>query len=166
MNDRIVTKIETAPLSIQEAIQTVQAPQFGALDVFIGTVRATNLGRDVVHVHYDLFEPLVLKTLRTISAEVANQIQDPLAIYVSHFKGELLVGEISVIIAVGAPHRREAFLACRSILEALKMQAPIWKQEKYTNGCSEWVQGHALCQSAHAATPLSCNDLNPEHVHA
>ncbi|MCX7117822.1 MAG: molybdenum cofactor biosynthesis protein MoaE [Legionellales bacterium] len=146
MNDLIITRVYETPLSISEAVHAVQDPKFGALDLFVGSVRSMNLGRSVMSVHYDLFEPLTLQIFQSICQETGTQYHDPLAIYLAHFKGKLPVGGLSVIIAVGAPHRHEAFCACRDILETLKKRAPIWKQEHYTDGCSEWVQGHALCQ--------------------
>lgn len=142
----IKTLVSEQPLSIEEAMEWIQSPANGALELFIGTVRATNLGRDVVSVHYDLFVPLAEQTFQTLCYEVQAQHADPLTLYLAHFKGPLPVGGVSVIIAVGSPHREEAFSACRALIESLKERAPIWKQEHYTNGMSEWVKGHALCQ--------------------
>ena len=67
-------------------------------------------------------------------------------IFVEHAARYLLVGELSIIIAVSTPHRDEAFLMCRYIIEQIKHRSPIWKQEHYIDGMSQWVQGHSLCQ--------------------
>ncbi len=64
-------------------------------------------------------------------------------------EGKLEIGGISVIIAVGSPHRDESFQACRYLIEQLKIRAPIWKQEHYVDGVSEWVKGHTLCGHHH-----------------
>lgn len=146
MKNKIITQIKTMPLSIEEAVLAVQDVKFGALDLFVGTVRATNFNRAVTKVCYDLFDPLTLKILQDICQEAANNTSDPASIYVAHFKGELPVLGVSIIIAVATPHRREAFSICRAILEDIKTRAPIWKQEYYIDGHTEWVQGHALCQ--------------------
>lgn len=148
MKNKIITQINTTPLSTEEAVLAVQDARFGALDLFVGTVRATNFNREVTKVCYDLFDPLALKILQEICEEAANTINYPVAIYVAHFKGELLVQGVSIIIAVATPHRKEAFSICRAILENIKNRAPIWKQEFYIDGNTEWVQGHALCQSS------------------
>lgn len=75
--------------------------------------------------------------------------------YVAHYKGELPVGGISVIIAVSAPHRAETFEACRYVIEELKLRAPVWKQEHYTDGKSDWLPGHSLKEDA-AADSICC----------
>lgn len=146
---RILIALSEKPLSIEAALQWVQRSENGATSLFIGTVRATNLGRDVQQVHYSLFAPLAKLTLQSICEDVANTFDCPLSLYISHFHGMLPVGGTSVVIAAGAPHRAEAFSASRALLESLKKRAPIWKQEHYTDGLSEWVKGHALCQHNH-----------------
>jgi molybdopterin synthase catalytic subunit len=133
-------------LSVTDALDFVQADNHGALDLFIGTVRNHNLGREVVAVDYDVFIPLAISVLEHICQQACDTFDPSLKIYVSHYKGRLLIGGKSVIIAVSSPHRSESFLACRYILEEIKVRAPIWKQEFYVDGCSEWVKGHALCQ--------------------
>jgi len=60
--------------------------------------------------------------------------------------GTLQVGELAVVVAAGTPHRDEAFSACRMAIEAVKHTAPIWKQEHYEDGKSEWSEGCSLCQ--------------------
>ena len=155
MKSNICSFISEETLSIEKAIDWVASPENGAIDLFVGAVRSINLGRQVLSVHYDLFVPLADQVFLTICKEIQAKHSDPLIIYMAHFKGQLPVGGVSVVIAVGSPHREEAFLACRDILEQLKERAPIWKQEHYTDGVSEWVQGHALCQhssKAHASS--------------
>ena len=126
----------------------------GATDMFLGHVRSRNLGRDVTGVSYDVFEPLALETFRQIAEKAQQIFGESLKIYISHFKGHLPVGGVSIAIAVSSPHRDEAFKACRAIIEAVKHEAPIWKQEHYTDGKSEWVKGHALCQHSHSHSEI------------
>ena len=66
----------------------------------------------------------------------------------SHYKGQLDVGGMSVIIAVSSVHRAESFDACRYLIEELKKRAPVWKQEHYQHGSSEWLPGHSLRSQA------------------
>lgn len=145
MAGKITVSITDQPLSIQDAHDCVADPGHGAIDSFVGMVRDSNLGRDVAGVSYDVFEALAEKTIYGICEKVCAEYQGKINIYLAHFKGRLDVGGISVIIAVSTPHRAESFAACRTLIEELKHQAPIWKQEHYTDGDSEWVRGHALC---------------------
>jgi len=119
---------------------------FGALDLFIGKVREFNQNRDVVGVEYEIFAPLAQKTLEELCAKVRTSVDKNLDVIIVHRFGYLKVGEISILICVGSKHRNEAFVACRELIEQIKHHVPIWKQEHYIDGKSEWVKGHALCQ--------------------
>ena len=120
--------------------------KFGALDMFIGKVRDFNQNRDVVGVEYEIFKPLAKKTLEELCSEVRAKFAEDIDIIIVHRFGFLNVGEISILICVGSKHRNEAFVACRELIEQIKHHVPIWKQEHYIDGKSEWVKGHALCQ--------------------
>ena len=146
MSGRIHVSISEKPIDIAAAHAFVADPAHGAVNSFIGAVRETNLGKDVVGVSYDVFEPLAVKVLQQLCEKVRDSYAGKINISMTHFKGRLDVGGISIIIAVSTPHRAESFEACRTLIEELKHRAPIWKQEHYTDGDSEWVQGHALCQ--------------------
>ncbi|MCE9508694.1 MAG: molybdenum cofactor biosynthesis protein MoaE [Alphaproteobacteria bacterium] len=146
MPGKIQVSITNQPIDIAAAHAFVADPAHGAVNSFIGAVRQTNLGKDVVGVSYDVFEVLASTVLQQLCEKVAAQYAGKINISLTHFKGRLDVGGISVVIAVSTPHRAESFAACRTLIEELKHQAPIWKQEHYTDGDSEWMQGHALCQ--------------------
>lgn len=148
MSGRIHVEIAKKPLSQDAAHRFVADAKHGAYNSFVGMVRDKNLGRDVLGVSYDVFEPLAIATLQRLCEQVRDEHHHHINIYIAHAKGRLAVGEASVIIAVSTPHRAESFAACRTLIESLKHEAPIWKQEHYTDGDSEWVQGHALCQHA------------------
>ncbi len=120
--------------------------EFGALDLFIGKVRNFNQNRDVMGVHYEAFIPLAQKILEELCVQAKKETNSDLDIIIIHRLGYLNVGEISILIAVGSKHRNEAFVGCRYLIEQIKHQVPIWKQEHYTDGKSEWVKGHVLCQ--------------------
>jgi molybdopterin synthase catalytic subunit len=146
MSGKIHVSITEKPIGISEAYGFVADPAHGAVNSFIGAVRKTNLGKDVVGVSYDVFEPLAIKVLQQLCEKVCESQGRKINISLVHFKGRLDVGGVSVVIVVSTPHRAESFSACRTLIEELKQCAPIWKQEHYTDGDSEWVQGHALCQ--------------------
>lgn len=145
----IYTAISEVPLSIQKAADFVDDAKNGALNMFVGKVRNHNLGKAVNAVSYDVFAPLACNVFQELCAEARSQFGDRIRLYVEHFKGKLEIGGISVIIAAGSPHRDESFKACRYLIEQLKIRAPVWKQEHYVDGDSEWVKGHALCGHHH-----------------
>lgn len=141
--------ISQTPLSVASASTFVDAPENGAMNLFVGRVRNHNLGRAVNAVSYDVFAPLACAVFEELCAEARAQWGERLKCYIEHYKGTLEIGGISVVIAVGSPHRDESFQACRYLIEQLKLRAPIWKQEHYVDGDSEWVKGHALCGHHH-----------------
>lgn len=149
MAGKIQVAVSDKTLDIGAAHDFVADPAHGAVNCFIGAVRDKNMGRNVVGVSYDVFEPLAQNVLQGLCERVRDEYGGKINIHVSHFKGRLDIGGVSVIIAVSTPHRDESFSACRMLIEELKRSAPIWKQEHYTDGDSEWVQGHALCQHDH-----------------
>lgn len=149
MADSIYTGVSEERLSIQKAADFVDAAENGALNMFVGKVRNHNLGKAVNAVSYDVFAPLACNVFQELCAEARRQFGDRLRLYIEHYKGRLEIGGISVVIAVGSPHRDESFKACRYLIEQLKIRAPIWKQEHYVDGDSEWVKGHALCGHHH-----------------
>lgn len=161
MGEKIHAGISSEPLDIAAAYAFVEDPAHGAMASFIGMVRRTNLGKDVLGVSYDVYAPLAIKVLRRLCEKVAQDLGGKINIYMEHFHGRLDVGGVSVVIAVSTPHRSEAFAACRTLIEELKHSAPIWKQEHYAGGDSEWVQGHALCQ--HSQDNIVACDHDHEH---
>jgi molybdopterin synthase catalytic subunit len=134
-----VFKVTAEPLSIDEAYAAVRRPDCGAVALFVGTVRDHRDGEKVSAISYTAFAEMAEKEFARIAAEAAARW--PIgAVYVAHRTGKLAVGEASVVIAVSAPHRAEAFDACRHAIEALKKIAPIWKEEFTATG-KTWVSG-------------------------
>ncbi len=140
--------ISTETLNIQDAYDFVTDPAHGAVDVFIGAVRNHHEGQDVQGIAYDVHEALAEGVLAEICQE-ARQRWGGIKIYISHYKGQLDIGGISLIIAVSSAHRAESFDACRYLIEELKKRAPVWKQEHYEHGPSEWLPGHSLKVGTH-----------------
>lgn len=133
------------PLDVAALTGAVAADGHGAQDVFIGVVRNSHEGRQVVAVTYEAFEPLAKKVLAAIAAEAAAKHGAKVA--AAHRLGRLKVGEASVVIAAGSPHRAEAFAACRQVIEEIKKRLPVWKQEHYVDGDSAWLSGCSLSHS-------------------
>ncbi len=110
----------------------------GAIDIFLGVVRDENDGRAVSGMHYDAYAEMAEQVLNAIAAEAAAMAGVG-KVAVVHRIGELGVGDVSVAIAVSAPHRAEAFEACRYVIEEIKKRLPVWKQERYVTGEQRWL---------------------------
>lgn len=139
--------ITEAVLDPLAALNHCSSDAHGAADLFVGRVRNINDGRNVTAVSYDLHPQLCRSIFGEICAEAMEQWGQDLHVYLVHRLGRLAVGEASVITAVSSGHRDDAFKACRYLIEQMKVRAPIWKQEHYTDGDSEWIKGHALRNS-------------------
>ncbi len=143
----IHVEISSSALNIQDACDFVMDSAHGAIDTFIGVVRNHHEGNKVEGITYDVHEGLAKATFNDICQEARDKWSG-IKCYVAHFKGELDIGGISVIIAVSSAHRAESFDACRYIIEELKKRSPIWKKEHYPHGKSQWLAGHSLAQDA------------------
>ena len=130
-------KITEKPIDLQKVIDTVSSLGAGALNVFIGTVRNTANGKNVVWLEYEIYESMAVAEIRKIIDEAANR-WPLLGCAVSHRIGTLKPGEVSVAIAVSSPHRKDSFDACQYIIDTLKEKVPIWKKEIFEDG-EEWV---------------------------
>jgi len=124
----------------QHAILLVEDPNCGAIASFVGTVRASNKGRDVEALEYEVHESMALTQFAKMESALREK-HDIHRIAVDHRRGVVPVGGISVVIAISSPHRTGALAACADAIEILKTDVPIWKKEIYQDGESEWVQG-------------------------
>jgi molybdopterin synthase catalytic subunit len=129
--------ISESPLSVDRAIRVVSGPAVGGIAMFVGTVRNADRGADVVSLDYTQ-HPSAVDVLTKCAEETARQ-HDVLAIAVEHRVGHLEVGDIAVIVAIGAVHRGEALAACAHLINTLKAEVPIWKEQHFASGESEWV---------------------------
>ncbi|AUT01430.1 molybdopterin synthase [Nostoc sp. CENA543] len=143
--------ITLAPLSIDEIYHQADDPANGAVVIMSGTVRNQTDGKPVIALEYQAYEPMALQVFYQIAAEIRHQWTDVNRVVIHHRIGRLQIGEISVLVAVGCPHRSEAFDACRYAIDTLKHNAPIWKKEWYSaedgNLSSTWVSIGACEQS-------------------
>jgi molybdopterin synthase catalytic subunit len=131
--------IQFAPLSLETAYAQAEDPGNGAVVVMSGTVRNQTEGRAVVSLEYQAYEPMAIQIFRQIAIEIRRQWPQVRRIVIHHRTGRLQIGEISVLVAIGCPHRGEAFEACRYAIDTLKHNAPIWKKEHWADGSSNWV---------------------------
>jgi molybdopterin synthase catalytic subunit len=131
--------ITLAPLSIEAVYAVADHPGNGAVVLMSGTVRNQTQGRPVRYLEYQAYEPMALKVFATIARQIRDRWPDANRVVMHHRIGKLVIGDISVLVAVGTPHRSEAFAACQFAIDTLKHNAPIWKKEHFADGSSEWV---------------------------
>jgi molybdopterin synthase catalytic subunit len=133
-------QLKESPLKPQECIDYVASPKAGGTAVFIGTVRDTTKGREVVRLEFEAFGPMAISEMRKI-AETAGKKWKAEKMAIHHRVGSLDIGEIAVVIAVATPHRQAAFEACQYAIDTLKETVPIWKKEIFEDG-EVWVATH------------------------
>lgn len=126
------TAIETGAL--QDALAD---PGSGALAIFVGTTRNSFQGREVRYLEYEAYAALAEREMECLGMEIATHWPSVTGIAIVHRVGRVEIGEVSVAIAVSAPHRRAALEACAHGIERLKATLPVWKKEVFTDG-SEW----------------------------
>ena len=140
MGSHAKVRITADVLSVDEALAAVGDPAAGGTCVFIGTVRDHSRAGDVTGLRYEAWEELAQARLHEIAGEMFQK-WPVCKVAILHRTGDLAVGEMSVVVACSAPHRADAFEACRHGIERLKEDVPIWKKETLVSGDAHWVMG-------------------------
>lgn len=131
-------KIVREVIDILAAVNTVSGVRNGAVCTFVGQVRDSARGREVAYLEYNAYLPMAEKQMLQIAE--AAEARWGCEVAIVHRVGRLELGEASVFIAVGSPHRSEAFEACRWCIDTLKETVPIWKREVCPDG-AYWIEG-------------------------
>jgi molybdopterin synthase catalytic subunit len=134
-----VIELVRAPIRTREFVESAKAPSDGAVAAFEGIVRNNSKGRATLYLEYEAYEPMALRQMRAISAEMRAKFAIDRIVMV-HRLGRLEIGETSVLIVVSSPHRAAAFDACRYGIDTLKRTVPIWEKEYFADG-SMWADG-------------------------
>jgi molybdopterin synthase catalytic subunit len=130
-------RISEEPLDLAAAVAEATSDDAGAVATFLGTVRRSSRGREVLYLEYEAFEEMAEPMLSALGDELtAKHGLSRVAIH--HRIGRVEIGEASVVIAVSAPHRAAALDACREAIDTLKTTIPLWKKEVYAGG-EEWI---------------------------
>jgi molybdopterin synthase catalytic subunit len=125
--------IETAALVAQ-----VSSNAAGAVVLFLGTTREITGERRTASLNYECYPAMAERKLAELEAEARRRW--PLTgCAIVHRLGHLELGEASIAIAVSSPHRQQAFEAGKWLIDTIKEVVPIWKQENWADGTSEWV---------------------------
>ncbi|MBS0017517.1 MAG: molybdenum cofactor biosynthesis protein MoaE [Arthrospira sp. SH-MAG29] len=138
--------ISLGRLSLEDVYNLVDDPANGAIVVMSGMVRNQTDGKPVKSLEYQAYQPMALRVFQEIAEQIKTQWPDVTRVVIQHRIGHLQIGDISVLVAVGCPHRREAFEACQYAIDTLKHNAPIWKKEHWVDGSSSWVS-IGLCEA-------------------
>lgn len=132
-----MTELSAEPLSVDEIRAAAADPAAGAVAVFIGAVRDHDDGRGVTALSYSA-HPSAQTELERVCEKIAASYSI-VSLAVAHRTGDLEIGDLAVVAAVGAVHRDVAFAACHALVDELKATVPIWKNQFFTGGDSEWV---------------------------
>ncbi len=130
-----IAAISAEPLSLDAHVAAVSDPAMGAVTTFVGVVRNADpdAAGEVVALEYTAHPDAAAILLRL--AETAG---DDVLIAVSHRIGRLGIGDAAVVIAVASAHRAEAFAVCRSLIESIKVELPVWKRQVEVDGTTQW----------------------------
>lgn len=112
----------------------------GCVNIFVGKVRSKNNGRTVKYLDFEVYEKMALLKMEEIATEAKARFRLN-RVLIIHRIGKVALGEIPVIIAVSASHRKSAIQASQYLIDTLKTVVPIWKKEVYDDG-EEWVTAH------------------------
>ena len=124
-------------LSVDRLLAVVRDPTVGGIALFVGVVRDHDEGQGVTSLDYSA-HPRAQQVLQEC-AERAAAAHDVVSVAVEHRTGHLEVGDLAVVVAVGAVHRAEALTACAELIDDLKVRVPIWKEQAFLDGGAAWV---------------------------
>lgn len=157
-------RIQTVVFSQNDFDGIQHFPECGGIGIFIGTVRNHHQGKAVKALKYTAYAPVAEKMIRQIEQEI--QLKYGVSyVRVVHRIGALDIGDTAIIAMAYAAHRREAFQACEEAVERVKHEVPVWKEEFYMDGTSQYVEGCCIRTDHKAPKPHSHEHCEHAHVH-
>ncbi len=130
-------RLTEEPIDPNAVIQEVASAEAGGIATFIGTTRVRSRGRAVRHLDYEAYGGMAEAVMAQLAQDLKRK-HELCEVAITHRIGRVDIGELSVVIAVSAPHRAAALTACREAIETLKQTVPLWKKEVYEGG-EEWI---------------------------
>jgi molybdopterin synthase catalytic subunit/molybdopterin converting factor small subunit len=130
-------RLTDEPIDPATVIREVSDPRAGGIATFIGTTRLESRGRTVHYLDYEAYGGMAEQVMAEIAEEL-KRMHDLCEVAITHRVGRVDIGELSVVIAVSAPHRAAALAACKEAIDTLKETVPLWKKEVYEGG-EEWI---------------------------
>ena len=134
------SRISRKPIDPTKALESVMDEDAGGIVLFVGTIRNQTKGKEVKGLEYEVYRPMAELQIARLEEEIRKRWPVK-SIRLIHREGRLKVGEVSVVVAVSAMHREEAFEAARYAIDRIKESFPIWKREKFRGGRYAWVKG-------------------------
>lgn len=135
-----MARVTRSPIDPAVLLAQARRDGDGGLTLFVGVVRDNADGRAVEAIEYEAYEPMAESEMERIESDLSARFPS-VRLVMSHRIGRLTVGEVAVVVAASAPHREEAFAACRAGIEEIKLRVPVWKKEWGPDG-SVWVDPH------------------------
>lgn len=132
--------LSDAPLDVAAVVARVAGPDTGGIVTFVGAARDHSRGQRIEKLEYEAYEGMAEREMDAIAAEASAQYGGA-RVAIAHRTGRLAIGELAVVVVAAAPHRGEAFAACRYAIDTLKQRVPIWKKEFAEDG-AVWVDEH------------------------
>lgn len=132
-----LAEVRDAAITVEECVAAVEGETQGAVVTFAGVVRNHDDGRRVERLSYSA-HPSADATLKTVAAELATA-HPGVRVAVLHRVGDLAIGDVALACAVSSAHRAAAFTACAALVDEVKNRVPIWKEQFFDDGSTEWV---------------------------
>jgi molybdopterin synthase catalytic subunit len=145
------SRITRKPIDPAKALESVMDEYAGGTVLFVGTIRNRTDGKEVKGLEYEVYHRMAERQIAKLEEEIRKRWPVK-SIRLVHREGELKIGEVSVVVAVSAVHRGEAFDAARYAIDRIKESFPIWKREKFRGGRYSWAKGTPI-QSYPASAP-------------
>lgn len=137
MSGRVtLARISAQPLVVADCLAAVADPAAGGIGLFVGVVRDHDHEQPVHALTYEA-HPTADRVLTEVCARIARD--DVIAVAAEHRAGDLVVGDLAVVVAVSSVHRAEALDATHALIDAVKSEVPIWKHQRFADGTEEWV---------------------------
>ena len=147
-----MVRLQAEEIRSDDLLAAVGSAEDGAVVLFLGTVRRHNLGREVIHLEYEAYPAMAESEMTKIVREARRRYAVSEMALV-HRTGTLKIGEVAVGVAVAAPHRAAAFLACGFAIEELKRTVPIWKKEVFQGG-EVWIEDQPKSSSSRSSSSI------------
>lgn len=145
-----LARISDEPLVVSRVLAAVSDAAHGAVASFCGVVRDHSDGRRVHRLEYEAYVPMAERVMSEVLGAIEARYRT-VRLAVEHRVGSLAVGELAVVVAAGAPHRREALAACAEAIDSVKATVPIWKRE-HTDTGAIWVGCDGCARHDHAVS--------------
>jgi molybdopterin synthase catalytic subunit len=134
--------LSAEPISVDRAIAAVESDTAGAVVSFSGVVRNHDSGKPVDRLSYSAHPTahrIMSDVVAQLVAEHSGEAAQPVRIWAAHRIGMLEIGDPALVCAVAAAHRGQAFAVCAELVDRIKAQVPIWKEQFFSDGTVEWV---------------------------